>query len=1016
MSRGLTPQQERAARAPGPVAIIAGAGTGKTLTMVQRYLQLLDRGFAPAEIVAVTFTRAAAAELRSRVRLELQAGRGNRLVGTLEAAPIWTFDALCRHLALAYPWAHELGPHIDTLDPRLADVATLIERDALLAAALESSRPPISLALLEALAEAAGRRPRPLLAALSRHPDEVRERHIELARAWWSDLAQRLEQAVASARATTDPQRRLLAAAERLVVHIHEHWQRPSPAGTEPLRAAVLAIETRAGAGVTAVAEILREAKHALSPAGGVDWRALGWTRADEAVSMHHESILEIAQRLVSLARADRAAQGVATFADLEDAALAVLDDLPARQELRNRWRALIVDEYQDVSPAQVAIVERLTELVGGETAVVGDPKQAIYAFRGARPDLALAFAERSQRAELTSSFRSVPEILDLANAYAARALGAHESLVATRPRSLTIEPVVVIAAPAAGAVADRRRRAAHEVAAHLAALLASGVSIDRGGGSRPIAPGDIAIVARRWAELEDYRRELAALGIATLAQGGGNLLDTPSAAFALALLRWAADPSDDLATIALARHEAIGFGDDELALLAPRAREVGWRVALAELADPRSARLDALEHAIEGRSAVEALRSVRVLLELDALAELGPDAKRRTADQDAVEEFLADLALGRSAAAVAALVADLRAAGTPVPRPPLSADDAVTLTTIHGAKGLEWSVVVAVGLESRGGARQAEGLVFHDDHGLAWHDRSAGEERSSLAAAIAEALEEESRAEARRLTYVALTRARDHLCIVLDDPHDAAGDDEALRACLAEHPCIRWIELERETAEEPAQLEDQGASHPQGHQSSADDIPPPPLEPLPPWAPSAGESSRAGEAPLELSSVAALAAWLECPTLARWVGPTGASALGAVPAHELTIPPDIARLAGVDSLTPRPRRVTLLGRPLEVVTLAATERLVVIPARALHRAAPEWRRTAGLAALALRASAGAVLDLDAMELSIVDATPSWLEPRDAHPCATCRFARRCPWARGPHSAAQTRTTLGTMA
>lgn len=80
---------------------------------------------------------------------------------------------------------------------------------------------------------------------------------------------------------------------------------------------------------------------------------------------------------------------------------------------------------------------------------------------------------------------------------------------------------------------------------------------------------------------------------------------------------------------------------------------------------------------------------------------------------------------------------------------------------------------------------------------------------------------------------------------------------------------------------------------------------------------------------------MAALAAWLECPTLARWVGPNGANALGAVPAHELSTPPDIARPLGVDSLAPRRRGVTLLGRPFELVALAATERLVAVPARA---------------------------------------------------------------------------------
>ncbi|WP_297716178.1 UvrD-helicase domain-containing protein, partial [Thermus sp.] len=106
----LNPEQRAAVEHDGPVAVEAGAGTGKTHLMAHRYLWLVERkGFSPLEIVAVTFTEKAARELRARVRRVLQGQVAPERVYEVEAAPIGTLHSLAARICQEYP--EEAGVH-----------------------------------------------------------------------------------------------------------------------------------------------------------------------------------------------------------------------------------------------------------------------------------------------------------------------------------------------------------------------------------------------------------------------------------------------------------------------------------------------------------------------------------------------------------------------------------------------------------------------------------------------------------------------------------------------------------------------------------------------------------------------------------------------------------------------------------------------------------------------------------------------------------------------------------------
>src|SRR5690625_3957806 len=114
----LTEAQKQAAHAPGSVAVLAGAGTGKTFLLTHRYLHHLRSGLNPLQIVATTFTDSAAAELRSRIRAAVRAQYpdSSELLAQLEIAPISTMHSLCQQICREYPQESELPAGFSILD------------------------------------------------------------------------------------------------------------------------------------------------------------------------------------------------------------------------------------------------------------------------------------------------------------------------------------------------------------------------------------------------------------------------------------------------------------------------------------------------------------------------------------------------------------------------------------------------------------------------------------------------------------------------------------------------------------------------------------------------------------------------------------------------------------------------------------------------------------------------------------------------------------------------------------
>jgi ATP-dependent exoDNAse (exonuclease V) beta subunit len=561
----------------------------------------------------------------------------------------------------------------------------------------------------------------------------------------------------------------------------------------------------------------------------------------------------------------ERAAEGRLSFHDLLVRARRLLrHDAGARAVLRARYRWLLVDEFQDTDPIQVDLAGWLASAVEGDGGfdrarpgalfVVGDPKQSIYRFR--RADIALfeqVCADVGDEVVLSASFRSVPGIVRFVNTVFPSLFGGdpqpgqarYHALEPIRgplpqgvrrggvqltlagmgpdepePPGLGLPPVVVLGGPLDASIGEVRRLGASEVATALHRAVAQ---------SWPVSdPDDPSALPRalRWrdvAVLIPARNFLPALeeafddaGIPFRLEGAALLWGADDVRDVLGTLAAADEPSDALSVLAALRSPGLACGDDDL---------VAWHAAGGSW-DPRAPAPDAMDgHPVA--------RAMAVLLELHRRRWWSDPSEMVTAAADALGSYalafaqrrprqhwqrlrwLADQARLFDETTRGSLHdflrwAELQREGdgrAAILGPPEADDDAVRVMTVHGAKGLEFPLVVVAGLERDDTAGyRSDAVLWGDDGavevGVGKHLRSAGY------AAASEADRAFDRLERVRLVYVAMTRARDHLVLCLHHKARSAGTDRTHAAQLDElcrqHPLL-WRRLpEADVADAP--------------------------------------------------------------------------------------------------------------------------------------------------------------------------------------------------------------------
>ncbi len=494
--------------------------------------------------------------------------------------------------------------------------------------------------------------------------------------------------------------------------------------------------------------------------------------------------------------------RGSLDFDDLELMAGRLLAERPLiRRSWSERFELLMVDEFQDTNPRQLAILRSLER---GNLFTVGDEFQSIYGFRHADVELFRARREHlagsGQSLSLTRNFRSRPALLEVVNSVFGERFEGYLPLLAGREvdDSGAGEPEVELllnsaegwdgspelaASVSAGLGQGTlwRQAEARMLAGRIAELVAAGEA----------QPGEIVILLRATGDVETFERALALRGLRTLAAVGA-FWGQQQISDLLAYLRAVANPLDELALHSALASPLGGCSLDALALLAEAAR--ARRRGLLETAELLLAGQDGeLRELLSGadRAALERFcallagerartprRTISQLIEraLEATGYrehvLGLDwSERRIANVHKLLRLARrfEAAEGRDLRGFLDLVDYLKRAAAIEPDAPVEGvePDAVRLMTIHAAKGLEFPVVCVADMGRKANNQSPDLLVDGPRLGLRLVRLDGGESVKTLD--YEELLLERRRRDAEeedRILYVAMTRARDRLIL----------------------------------------------------------------------------------------------------------------------------------------------------------------------------------------------------------------------------------------------------------
>jgi exodeoxyribonuclease V beta subunit len=460
---------------------------------------------------------------------------------------------------------------------------------------------------------------------------------------------------------------------------------------------------------------------------------------------------------------------GILSYDDLLSQLADALEDpaAPARQRMRQRWQIVLVDEFQDTDPVQWQVLDRAFS--GHATMVlIGDPKQAIYAFRGGDVATYLQAAETAARRQtLALNWRSDQALLDsLQVMLAGAALGDGRIVVhdvdahheesrlrgAPHPAPFRLRVVRRDQLGRRGSnpltVGQVRPHVARDLALDIRALLASGATYD----GRPIQPRDVAVISYRHSDLAAARQALHDVGVPAVIAGGGSVFATPAAVEWLELLEALEQPHRSPRVRAAALTCFFGH----------TARELDERSD--DLTDEVADRLRAWAEVLSLRGVAAVLEAANAGgLPARVLAEVG--GERRLTDLRHIGEALHEVALTERLGVVALLtwlraqVAEGRGGrGTERTRRLDSDAAAVQLVTIHASKGLEYPVVYLPALADRNVPKPSTPL-FHDADGQRCVNVGGGA-GSGWNDHVHRWLDEEA-GEWLRLLYVAVTRAQ---------------------------------------------------------------------------------------------------------------------------------------------------------------------------------------------------------------------------------------------------------------
>ena len=807
----------------GLVIVPAGAGAGKTHRIKTQLTDWVKRKVVrPERILAVTFTEAAAGELRERIRTGLLADGLVAEAMAVERAYVSTIHGLGLRLLTEHALAAGAS-----LQPRhLGDA----ERDLLIRQALAHARSldPIKaeperfgyqanwqkgetvedslrgrvlsmIDLLRGLGDK-GRDPGLIAPALTRldtiygevltDPAAARDALVFAVRAM---IASFLEGGMATVtakgpRETLEKNLALFRRVEREPALLDRDWD-----VWQSLRNLFVSnSRTKTPEGYDDLASAIMQAADALAAHPG--------PLAD--AKLHLSCLIACAQEVMEAYEARKKALGLIDFADMIAGAERLLRTDPAvRQAVLDEIDCVIIDEFQDTNPVQFALLWQLGAKAP-RTLLVGDVKQSIMGFQGADSRLSQALAAANPKATqpLDRNWRSTPAVMEFINAIGAGLYGVGYNPLAPT-RDPVAGPALEILNVAKGRGVRNFSKPQEHIAERIASILKTGELItDRHTkATRRARPSDVALLVCRHATAARYAEELRARGVPVrIAEDGWAA--SPVVQAARAALSYAANPADIHSGLLLRT-----LGPDPLSLKTAMAAQIDGLLA----DDPVLMRLAALSDRIARLPVSTALDVVLNAANLRLWAARHPDAAAARADllrleaeasqfEAAHRDLKAASGFHGETAKVFLGWLDARAADRDFdrrPDPSGNSAEAVEIVTWHASKGREWPITVVAefdhGIEEWPGstATRFDTLDKIDDMAAVLASaaliHTPGFSAPEAERRFIEDRREAFEANAKNLLYVALTRARDRLVLEWPEFLKERDDDAPEAKCL---------------------------------------------------------------------------------------------------------------------------------------------------------------------------------------------------------------------------------------
>jgi ATP-dependent helicase/nuclease subunit A len=801
---GLTSEQLIAVQQRGvDMAVTAGAGSGKTRTLVARYLALLGEGLTPMQVAAVTFTEKAAREMRSRMRSELHLLSGEApleerrlwedLEAQIDAARIGTIHSLCAEIIRSHPVEAQVDPQFTVAEEGQAavwrsDAVANALRWAVDRESLEVVFRYFAINRLEVLLNHLATR----RLDFPPNANEVeRQSRTAIETASKHFLCDPLVKGVIEDLTTMTVDGTLDEDQTAQVLPILQDWEMAQ--SDNPFKAAEALFRMRRehgqlpgkrGSVKLAVQELRDRYSETLNP-----WLG-GEKKSDYPPDMMLEAdypavlvgLVELFQAVIERYKGYLNELQALDFDDLESAALDVLRQSQPREYWQSEIQSVLVDEFQDTNRRQREIIDHLCSNQSGRLFVVGDARQSIYRFRGADVTVFRKLQRDIERRggqvlNLNTTFRAHEGLLKGINDLVEPIMGSDprpeqpywvpfEPLRPHRlqPREGIEDPFIEFVLGDGANANEGRRTAATALARRLNDLHSEGQIANW---------QDVTLLFRASTAFPYYEDAFEAFDIPSVTVAGRGFFDRPEVRDLLNMMKALADPWDDLAYVGLLRSPAVGVSDAGIFRLRWKdGQSRSLRKAMAGDLDGlddsdqiacRSAHtlVEQLEPQVGRTSVAELLKQIVDLTGYRAVLTAAPNRLWRNLDKliiDAqkskiihIHEYLEYLS-------------SLRDVGAREGEAVVEAGDSVRLMTIHKSKGLEFNMVVLADAGGALGNRWSMAYLL-PEIGLAVQPSRV--ESKPLAQRLSAWLDrDQENAEDSRLLYVATTRAREKLLI----------------------------------------------------------------------------------------------------------------------------------------------------------------------------------------------------------------------------------------------------------